>query len=90
MRIHQLSVADALASIRSSAAGLSADEASHRLREFDPNRVEQVTGEQLQRLSSTQLQLALDAPEIIFARVAADQKMRTALGLAWKEPMPSS
>ncbi len=35
-----------------------------------------ITGEQLTRLSNTQLQLALDAPEIIFARVAADQKMR--------------
>lgn len=40
-----------------------------------------VTGEQLQRLSSTQLQLALDAPEIIFARVAADQKMRIVTAL---------
>jgi len=35
-----------------------------------------ITGEQLKRLSNTQLQLALDAPEILFARVAADQKMR--------------
>jgi calcium-translocating P-type ATPase len=35
-----------------------------------------LTGEQLLRLSSTQLQLALGAPEVIFARVAADQKMR--------------
>ncbi len=35
-----------------------------------------VTGDQLQRLTSIQLQLALDAPEILFARVAADQKMR--------------
>jgi len=35
-----------------------------------------VTGDQLQRLSPAQLQLALDAPEIIFARVGADQKMR--------------
>jgi calcium-translocating P-type ATPase len=34
-----------------------------------------VTGAELARLSRTQLQLALDAPEIIFARVAADQKM---------------
>ncbi len=34
-----------------------------------------VTGEQLRRYTSTQLQLALDAPEIIFARVGADQKM---------------
>jgi calcium-translocating P-type ATPase len=35
-----------------------------------------ITGEQLRRLSDVQLQLALDAPEIIFARVVADQKMR--------------
>lgn len=35
-----------------------------------------MTGEQLQRLSPDQLQLALDAPEILFARVGADQKMR--------------
>jgi len=35
-----------------------------------------ITGEQLRLMSSTQLQLALDAPEILFARVAAEQKMR--------------
>lgn len=35
-----------------------------------------ITGEQLRRLSEVELQLALDAPEIVFARVAADQKMR--------------
>ena len=35
-----------------------------------------VTGDELQRLSATQLQLKLDAPEIIFARLKADQKMR--------------
>jgi magnesium-transporting ATPase (P-type) len=35
-----------------------------------------MTGEELHRISDTQLQLALDNPEIIFARVAADQKMR--------------
>jgi sodium/potassium-transporting ATPase subunit alpha len=35
-----------------------------------------ITGEQLRRLSAIQLQLALDAPEVIFARVVADQKMR--------------
>jgi sodium/potassium-transporting ATPase subunit alpha len=34
-----------------------------------------ITGEQLRLLSPTQLQLALDAEEIVFARVAADQKM---------------
>jgi len=35
-----------------------------------------ITGEQLRRFSDTQLQLALDAEEVIFARVVADQKMR--------------
>ena len=37
-----------------------------------------ITGEQLAHLSDIQLQLqlALDAPEIIFARVLAEQKMR--------------
>ncbi len=35
-----------------------------------------VTGPELARLHPAQLQLALDAPEILFARVAADQKMR--------------
>jgi sodium/potassium-transporting ATPase subunit alpha len=35
-----------------------------------------ITGEQLGHLSDIQLQLALDAPEIIFARVLAVQKMR--------------
>ena len=34
-----------------------------------------ITGEQLRRFSVIQLQLALDAEEIIFARVVADQKM---------------
>lgn len=35
-----------------------------------------LTGEQVRRLSGAQLQLALDAPEILFARVTAEQKMR--------------
>jgi sodium/potassium-transporting ATPase subunit alpha len=35
-----------------------------------------LTGEQLRHLSETQLMLALDTPEIIFARVSADQKCR--------------
>jgi magnesium-transporting ATPase (P-type) len=34
-----------------------------------------ITGEMLLRMSPTQLQLALDTPEILFARIAADQKM---------------
>ncbi len=44
MRIHQLSVADAIASVRSVPSGLSSDEAARRLREFGANRVEQVAG----------------------------------------------
>jgi magnesium-transporting ATPase (P-type) len=35
-----------------------------------------VTGDLLSRMSDIQLQLALDTPEIHFARVSADQKMR--------------
>ncbi|HEX7971715.1 MAG TPA: cation-transporting P-type ATPase [Thiobacillus sp.] len=35
-----------------------------------------ITGDNLGRLSPAQLQLALDAPEILFARVAAVQKMQ--------------
>ncbi|MCM8596266.1 cation-transporting P-type ATPase [Accumulibacter sp.] len=35
-----------------------------------------IVGEQLRLMSPTQLQLALDAPEVLFARVAAEQKMR--------------
>lgn len=35
-----------------------------------------ITGDQLHRMSQTQLQLALDQPDVLFARVGADQKMR--------------
>jgi calcium-translocating P-type ATPase len=35
-----------------------------------------ITGEQLRRLTDAELQLALDAPEVLFARVGADQKLR--------------
>jgi calcium-translocating P-type ATPase len=35
-----------------------------------------ITGDDLRRLSNTQLQLALDKEDIIFARLGADQKMR--------------
>ncbi len=38
--------------------------------------VQVITGDQLRKLAPAQLQLALDASEILFARVAADQKMR--------------
>nr|MBI3614084.1 cation-transporting P-type ATPase [Nitrospirota bacterium] len=44
-----------------------------------------MTGEELRRLSDVELQLALDAPEIIFARVGADQKMRIVQALKRKK-----
>lgn len=43
-----------------------------------------ITGDQLRHISNTQLQLALDAPEILFARVTADQKMRVVTALKRK------
>ncbi|MGZ5001902.1 MAG: cation-translocating P-type ATPase [Chthoniobacterales bacterium] len=43
-----------------------------------------ITGVQLKLLSDEQLQLALDSEEIIFARVAADQKMRIVSALKRK------
>jgi calcium-translocating P-type ATPase len=46
-----------------------------------------ITGDQLRKLSNTQLQLALDAPEILFARVAADQKMRIVSALKRKNEL---
>ena len=44
-----------------------------------------ITGGQLRKLSNIQLQLALDASEILFARVAADQKMRIVAALKRKK-----
>ena len=44
-----------------------------------------ITGDELKKLSSIQLQIALDAKEIIFARVGADQKMRIVLALKRKK-----
>jgi len=44
-----------------------------------------ITGEQLRKLSEIQLRLALDAPDIIFARVGADQKMRIVSALQKKQ-----
>lgn len=44
-----------------------------------------LTGEQLRHLSDIQLQLALDAPEILFARVSADQKTRIVRALQAKK-----
>ena len=43
-----------------------------------------ITGRELERMTSIQLQLALDTPEILFARIAADQKMRIVRGLQQK------
>ncbi|MEY3894857.1 MAG: hypothetical protein RLZZ214_376 [Verrucomicrobiota bacterium] len=43
-----------------------------------------ITGSQLGHLSNIQLQLALDAPEILFARVQAEQKMRIVAALKKK------
>jgi calcium-translocating P-type ATPase len=43
-----------------------------------------VTGDELRRMSPAQLQLSLDLPEILFARVAADQKMRIVSALKAK------
>jgi calcium-translocating P-type ATPase len=44
-----------------------------------------ITGEQLRRFSVIQLQLVLDAEEVIFARVVADQKMRIVEALRKKK-----
>ncbi len=44
-----------------------------------------ITGEQLRLFSLIQLQLALDAEEVIFARVVADQKMRIVEALKKKQ-----
>lgn len=44
-----------------------------------------LTGEKLRDLSDAQLQLALDTPEIIFARVSADHKMRIVDALKQKQ-----
>jgi len=43
-----------------------------------------VNGAQLALMSNTQLQIALDAPEILFARVGADQKLRIVSALKKK------
>jgi len=43
-----------------------------------------ITGKELKRLSNIQLQLALDSPEILFARVEAEQKMRIVSALRKK------
>jgi len=52
------------------------------IRSIDPTVI---TGEALRRMSNTQLQLALNAPEILFARVSADQKLRVVTALKRKK-----
>lgn len=43
-----------------------------------------ISGDELRRQSNIQLQLALDAPEILFARLTADQKLRIVSALKRK------
>ena len=43
-----------------------------------------LTGDDLSRMSDTQIQLALDAPELVCARVTADQKLRIVTALQRK------
>ncbi len=43
-----------------------------------------IAGDELRRLSDAELQLALDAPEVQFARVSADQKLRIVQALKRK------
>lgn len=43
-----------------------------------------ITGEQLSRMSDVQLQFALNAPEVVFARIGADQKMRVVVAFQAK------
>ena len=47
MHIHRLSAEQSLASLKTTAAGLAADEAQRRLAEFGPNHVEEVGREHL-------------------------------------------
>jgi magnesium-transporting ATPase (P-type) len=50
----------------------------------DTAGVRMITGDRLQRMSATQLQLVLDAPEVIFARTRVDQKRRIVAALQAK------
>lgn len=43
-----------------------------------------ISGDELRRLSNIQLQIALDGPEILFARLSADQKLRIVTALKRK------
>lgn len=49
------------------------------------SRPKVVTGDRLKKLTRSQLQVALNAPEIIFARVGADQKMHIVEALQRKK-----
>jgi calcium-translocating P-type ATPase len=51
------------------------------VRSADPRVIH---GDSLRRMTSAQLQLALDSPEILFTRVTAEQKMRVVEGLKGK------
>ncbi|WNB77777.1 cation-translocating P-type ATPase [Methylomonas koyamae] len=44
-----------------------------------------IVGDKLKKLTPSQLQVALDAPEIVFARVGADQKMQIVAALQRKQ-----
>jgi sodium/potassium-transporting ATPase subunit alpha len=44
-----------------------------------------ITGDQVRDLSDVQLRVALDSPDVIFARVAADQKLRIVIALKQKQ-----
>jgi sodium/potassium-transporting ATPase subunit alpha len=50
-----------------------------------PGDTRVITGDQLRGLSDIQLRVALDSPDVIFARVAADQKMRIVNALKQKQ-----
>ena len=43
-----------------------------------------INGERLRRITDAELQLALDSPEVVFARVSADQKLRIVQALKHK------
>ncbi|MEC4748460.1 cation-transporting P-type ATPase [Methylomicrobium sp. Wu6] len=58
---------------------------ARQIGQIESNHPVVITGDKLRKLSETQLRLALDAPDIIFARVGADQKMRIVSALKKKK-----
>ena len=92
-----LPIDEALAALRTTAAGLSQAEARVRLAEYGPNTVEAVGREPLVVrfarsflhffalilwvASDAALEQKLDTPDLVFARVAADQKLRIVTSL---------